>query len=59
MADKGCKAPADPSEHPGKSWKRLLRQLAQERGVSVKTVRRELRGTAAERKLLRMGMPKR
>jgi hypothetical protein len=59
LLDKGCKSGADPSEMPGKSWKRLLRQMANEEGVSVRTMRMRVKGTQAEQDLIEQGMPQR
>lgn len=58
-ADQGCKSVDDPYEQPGKSWRRLLREMARERGLSRKQLRREIRGTAEERRLHELGMPRR
>jgi hypothetical protein len=57
--DRGCQSADDPYEQRGKSWKRLLREMARERGISVKRLRRLIRGTAEEQRLIALGMPQR
>jgi hypothetical protein len=56
-ADKGCESAADVYEQKGKAWKLRLRELARERGISKKRLRREIRGTALEQELIELGMP--
>jgi hypothetical protein len=56
-ADKGCQSLEDPYEQKGKSWKLRLAELARERGISKKRLRREIRGTAEEQQLIELGMP--
>jgi hypothetical protein len=58
-ADKGCRTADDLYEQRGKSWRRLLREMARERGVSRKQLRREIRGTEQEQRLIELGMPQR
>ena len=58
-ADRGCDSPADLYEQKGKSWKLLLRDMARQRGVSKKQLRREIRGTPEEQRLFDLGMPQR
>lgn len=57
--DKGCQTADDLYEQRGKSWKRLLREMAEERGISRRQLRREIRGTGEERRLIELGMPQR
>jgi hypothetical protein len=57
--DRGCKSAADLYEQKGKSWRRLLREMAKERGVTRKQLRREIRGTEQEQRLIELGMPQR
>jgi hypothetical protein len=57
--DRGCKSTDDPYEQKGRSWRRLLRELAKERGVTRKQLRREIRGTEQEQRLIELGMPQR
>jgi hypothetical protein len=57
--DKGCRTADDLYEQPGKSWRRLLREMAEERGVSRRQLRREIRGTEEEQRLIELGMPQR
>ncbi len=59
LDDKGCKSAFDPSERPGKSWRRVLRKMAREEGVSIRRMRKSLRGTQQEQRLIEMGMPQR
>ena len=56
-ADKGCQSLEDPYEQKGKSWKLRLAELARERGISKKKLRREIRGTTEEQQLIELGMP--
>ena len=57
--DRGCRSADDPYEQKGRSWRRLLRELAKERGVTRRQLRREIRGTEQERRLIELGMPQR
>jgi hypothetical protein len=57
--DKGCASADDLYEQKGKSWRRLLREMARERGISRKQLRREIRGTEEEQLLIELGMPQR
>jgi hypothetical protein len=57
--DKGCQAADDLYEQKGKSWRRLLREMAQEHGISRRQLRREIRGTPEEQRLIELGMPQR
>jgi len=56
--DRGCESAADVYEQKGKAWKLRLRELARERGISKKRLRRELRGTPEEEQLFELGMPR-
>jgi hypothetical protein len=57
--DKGCRTADDLYEQRGKSWRRLLREMAEERGISRRQLRREIRGTEQEQRLIELGMPQR
>jgi hypothetical protein len=57
-ADKGCESAGDVYEQKGKAWKLRLRELARERGISKKQLRRALRGTPEEEELFELGMPR-